>query len=162
MKLKDYPLSVFTDTIHGMFERIVLCFLIIALGFGLGGITGARQISGFVAGLIGAPGIMATGTIVSIGIVILPLTVLFVGLFIRYKMPNFLLVIPLILCWYLSHDTVYWAINESPTARFKKKLEQTMNKTDQEKQSQLRVSNSVPEKVEQSPTNNSLKTTPEE
>ncbi len=132
MKLKDYPLSVFTDAIHSMLGRVVICLLVIGLGFGLGGITATKQISGFVTGLIAAPEIMMVGTMVSIGVVILPLTILFFGFFIRYKMPAFLLVIPLILCWYLSHDTIYWARNKSTAAQFNKEFKQSMEKTDQE------------------------------
>ena len=113
----DYPISVIHWALQSLFGRLIVVVLVITLACGFGVAFADRSISGFFVGLFMFPLIALPGLLVSVGLFVLPITLLFTCMFVIHEWPKWTLALPFVLNLWLAYDYMDYALYRSPDAK---------------------------------------------
>ena len=130
----DYPISVIHWALQSLFGRLIVVVLVIALGCGFGVAFADRSISGFFVGLFMFPLIALPGLLVSVGLFVLPITLLFTCMFVIHEWPKWTLALPFVLNLWLAYDYMDYALYRSPDAKMRREMVAALEESAREEQ----------------------------
>lgn len=137
-RFDDYPYAPFRAALCTVLGRLGLILLAVVVGSMLGGLTATKSLAGLWLGLVGLPGLSLSSIFFGVGILVLPLLLIYAIASVRCEWPLRLTLLCILLMWWNVHKTVRWTVYDSPRAKQEKKLEADMQKIAEDVNEEIR------------------------
>ena len=122
----DYPISVIHWALQSLIGRLIVVGLVICLACGFGVAMAEGSIGGFFTGLYMFPIFALPSLFVSMGLFVLPITLIFTCVFVAHDWPKWTLVLPFVLNVWLAYDYTDYLLNRSFEAKFREEMAESL------------------------------------
>lgn len=138
MNFDDYPYAQIRAALATVIGRIFLVLMATLLGSMLGGMTATRSLAGLLLGLVGFPSYSLGSLFLSVGMVVLPLILLYTIISTRYEWAMRFTLICTVLMWWNIHRTIRWSLYDSPMVKQEKQVQADLNQAMKEANEKLK------------------------
>ena len=108
-------------------SKILFLFLTLPVGLAIGAMFAYKSMYGFLIGFIETPSILISSLFCSVGVIVIPCSLLYLYLFVRYELSLWFSVIFLLAFAYLSYDVLDYELNRSFEAKMQIELQRNMD-----------------------------------